>query len=298
MNNLWLIGISFILGIIMRRSGRLPHETSRALGGFIIFVSLPALILLHIHNLEVNKDLLLAAAMPWFLFFLSWALFGTFIKDRRTAGSLILTAGLGNTSFLGIPLITAWFGESGIPAGIMADQLGTFLVLSVPGTYVLVKYSAQGEISASYIIKKIFYFPPFLALTAAFLLRPFAYPEAAESVLKSLGSTLTPLALVTAGFQINIKELKDEIPYLSAGLGWKLLSAPLITAIVWSALIPWDSELYKVTVFEAAMPPMITACILAMEYNLRPSLAAAMMGAGTVISFFTTTGIALLLNLF
>jgi predicted permease len=43
---------------------------------------------------------------------------------------LILTAGLGNTSFLGFPIIEALYGQEGMKTAILVDQPGTFVVLS------------------------------------------------------------------------------------------------------------------------------------------------------------------------
>jgi hypothetical protein len=43
----------------------------------------------------------------------------------------------------------------------------------------------------------------------------------------------------------------------------------------------------RVTVFEAAMGPMITGGIVAMTYGVRPGLAASMLGVGVPVSFLT-----------
>jgi len=43
----------------------------------------------------------------------------------------------------------------------------------------------------------------------------------------------------------------------------------------------------QVTLFEAAMPPMITAAIVASEHDLDPPLANLMVAVGLLLSFFT-----------
>jgi len=45
-----------------------------------------------------------------------------------------------------------------------------------------------------------------------------------------------------------------------------------------------------VTLFDAAMPPMITAAIIASEHDLDPELATLMVAVGLVISFVTLSG--------
>ena len=45
MNNYLMLGACFLLGIVLRRSGRLPDNAAIALNGFLVHISLPALIL-------------------------------------------------------------------------------------------------------------------------------------------------------------------------------------------------------------------------------------------------------------
>ena len=45
--------------------------------------------------------------------------------------------------------------------------------------------------------------------------------------------------------------------------------------------------MFKVTVLETAMAPMITGSIVAISNNLEPKLASLMVGVGIPLSFFT-----------
>ncbi|MGC9373288.1 MAG: hypothetical protein ACP5DY_08235, partial [Thermovirgaceae bacterium] len=68
MSNMALLFVCFILGIALRRTGRLPEATPRVLNAYIINMALPALALLHIHDLEISAALAYPAAMAWVLF--------------------------------------------------------------------------------------------------------------------------------------------------------------------------------------------------------------------------------------
>jgi predicted permease len=46
----------------------------------------------------------------------------------------------------------------------------------------------------------------------------------------------------------------------------------------------------QVTLFEAAMAPMITAGIIAVDHDLNPSLVTLMLGIGIPLSFLTLPG--------
>jgi predicted permease len=290
MTNIILLAICLLAGIGLRKTGRFPATTPAALNGFIIHISLPALAVLHIHNLKLDGSLALTAAMAWLLFAGAWGLFGLAGRlgkiERNTAGALILVAGLGNTSFVGLPMIEAYFGREHLGIGIVADQLGSFMVLSTLGILVATLYSS-GSVSPRQMTRKVLMFPPFQALVLALLLKPVPFPAEAVAILEKLGSTLTPLALVSVGFQLQFGGLKALARPLSAGLGYKLLLGPALIFLLYVTLLGASGTTTAVTIFEAAMAPMITAGIIAIDHKLHPQLVGMLVGIGIPLSFVT-----------
>ncbi len=290
MTNIILLAICLLAGIVLRKTGRFPATTPAALNGFIIHISLPALTILHIHNLAMDSSLLLTAGMAWLLFGTAWVIFGfagKFFKlDRGTTGALILVAGLGNTSFVGLPMIEAYFSKEYLGVGIIADQLGSFMVLSTLGILVASLYSS-GEATPRQMVLKVLLFPPFQALILALLLRPVPFPEWSVQILQKLGSTLTPLALVSVGFQLQFFGIRQELKPLAAGLTYKLLFGPALIFLLYSSMLGASGTVVQVTIFEAAMAPMITAGIIAIDHDLRPQLVGMLVGIGIPLSFIT-----------
>lgn len=290
MANIILLAICLLAGIVLRKTGRFPAATPAALNGFIIHISLPALTILHIHDLAIDSSLLLTAGMAWLLFGSAWLLFGfagkLFALDRETTGALILVAGLGNTSFVGLPMIEAYFGKEYLGVGIIADQLGSFMVLSTLGILVAALYSS-GKVTPRQMARKILLFPPFQALILALLLRPVAFPDWSVLILQKLGSTLTPLALVSVGFQLQFEGMRLALKPLLAGLTYKLLLGPALIYLLYVSIIGATGTVIQITIFEAAMAPMITAGIIAIDHNLRPQLVGMLIGIGIPLSFVT-----------
>ena len=290
MSNIILLAVCLLAGIGLKRTGRFPASTPASLNGFIIHISLPALAVLHIHALSIDSSLLLTAGMAWLLFGCSWLIFGGAGKllklDRATTGALILVAGLGNTSFVGLPMIEAYFGKEFLGIGIIADQLGSFMVLSTLGILAATHYSS-GDVSPRQMTRKILLFPPFQALILALLLRPVSFPEWSVQILQKLGSTLTPLALVSVGFQLHFGGIRQELRPLAAGLAYKLILGPALIFLLYSSIIGATGSVIQVTIFEAAMAPMITAGIIAIDHNLRPQLVGMLVGIGIPLSFVT-----------
>lgn len=290
MSNIILLAVCLLAGIGLKQTGRFPSATPAALNGFIIHISLPALTILHIHSLKIDGSLLLTAAMAWLLFGFAWLIFGAagrvFKLDRETIGALVLVAGLGNTSFVGLPMIEAYFGKEQLGIGIIADQLGSFMVLSTLGIMAATLYSS-GSVTPRQMARKIFMFPPFQALILAFMLRPLAFPEWTVTVLQKMGSTLTPLALVSVGFQLQFGGMGQMVKPLSAGLVYKLLLGPIIIFVLYNTVLGAAGTVIQVTIFEAAMAPMITAGIIAIDHELRPQLVGMLVGIGIPLSFVT-----------
>jgi hypothetical protein len=290
MPNLVLLIACFLLGMLMRRLGRLPDATPSVLNAFIIHVSLPALTLLYVHELPIDRSLAYPTAMAWVLFALGFVFFVALGRavgwSRSTTGGLILVGSLANTSFLGLPMIETFYGKEHLGLGILIDQLGTYMVLSTLGILIAVTYAA-GDASAAAIAKKILRFPPFQAVLLALALKPLEYPEALEVVLGKLGATLAPLALVSVGYQLRLAELRGRLPALSAGLAFKLVMGPALIMALFAGALGATGPTIQVTVFEAAMAPQIGASIVALEHKLDPPLVTLMVGIGIPLSFLT-----------
>lgn len=293
MNNLLLLIFCFIAGMLLRRSGRMPDNAPATLNSFIIHVSLPALTLLYIHELQLSGDVLLVAAMAWLVFALSAGFFwlvGRWLDlPRATVGALMLTGGLGNTSFFGLPMVEAFYGKQALATAIIVDQLGSFLVLSILGITVAGIYSS-GRPASGEIVRRIVSFPPFISLVIALLLIPIEYAGWFSALLQRIGDTLAPLALLSVGLQLRLGHVAAHKRNLAIGLCFKLLLAPLAIYLLYVQLFDMRGQAIQVTLFEAAMPPMITAAIIAAEHDLDPQLANLMVAAGLLISFVTLTG--------
>jgi malate permease and related proteins len=290
MDNIAMLFVCLAIGMAMRKFNRVPDNAHTTINAFIINVALPALVLQQIHSVKLDPALVYAVLMPWLLFAASAALF--WIVGRRlnlpptTTGALAVVGGLGNTSFIGLPMIESFYGPSGMPTGILIDQLGTYLVLSTVGI-VLICFYSEGAITRSDIVRRIVTFPPLIALIVAVALIPVSYPPLVASVLARLGGTLAPLALVSVGLQLRLGELSGNRGLLAMGLGYKLVLAPLLILALYAGLIGLRGQTTEVTLFEAAMPPQLGGSIVAIQYGLDAKLISLMVGVGTVAAFLT-----------
>jgi malate permease and related proteins len=287
-----LLGVCLVLGVLGRRSGRFPQQTPLVINSFILAVALPALVLRVVHRLEFRPGLLAAAVSPWIVFLVavaSFRLLGPRLGlGRASVAALVLTAGLSNTAFVGLPMAEALLGREGLAVAVVVDQLGSFLVLATLAT-VFAERAASGEepLRPFVLARKVVLFPPFIALLVALVLRPWAFPGWVEEMLERLGSTLTPLALFSVGFQLQLGGVRARAGALALGLGYKLVLAPALVVLgLW--MVPGVAPIVReATLLQNAMAPMVSGAILASEHKLDPELAALMVGFGIPLSFLT-----------
>lgn len=279
-----------LLGLAFRRWSLMPEGTPAVLNAWMLRVALPALVLEQIPRLHLGGGLLVLVLAPW-LVIGGAALFipmlgRRFGWDRGTVGALVITCGLGNTAFVGLPMIDALLGKEALGYAVMADQIGTFLALATAGI-ALAAYYSGGRITTIAIALRVLRFPPFVALLCAIAVRVLGgWPPVIEPVLHRLGDTLTPLALFSVGLQFHLGQWSQQRRPMMIGLGWKLAVAPLL---VWALGLLTGAQGYplNVSVLQAAMAPMITAGVLAVDHRLNPPLANLTLSIGTLLSFVT-----------
>jgi predicted permease len=291
MSNFVIILVSLALGYTLRRTKFAPENLPNLLNKIVIYIALPAMILLQIPKLTLSLDDAIPIMIAWTVMTISallvWIIARIFTFSREITGALLLVTPLGNTSFLGIPIIEMYYGQEGLPYLLLYDQFGTFLALSFYGTFIVSFYAHGSVFNARTVLKKLFTFPPFIFLLIAFALHGVTYSASITMLLSALAATIPPLAITAVGLQLQLKLPKHELPHFSLSLIIKLLLAPVI-ALGMSRFFGWNDAASNIAIMEAAMPSMITAGAMASMAGLAPRLSSAIVGYGILISLLTT----------
>ena len=182
-------------------------------------------------------------------------------------------------------MVRAFFGETGIPHLILYDQLGTMLIFASYGAVILSLYSGERS-NVPAIIKRALLFPPTTALLIGLALRNWSYPQVVVNTLEDLGGALTALVMTAIGFQMTLRLKPTTLGPLGTGLAIKLIVAPLV-AFLGCRLFGINSFAADIAIFEAGMPPMVTASALAAAAGMGVELAVALAGLGIVLAFVT-----------
>jgi len=285
-----LILAMLALGMGFARLKVLPANAAETLNLVVLYVCLPAAVLIYVPRLHVDVSLAGVIATPWLLAaatVLLVALASRLFEFRRDEHAvLLLCVALGNTSFIGYPMVRALLGEQALPYAVVYDQFGTFVLLSTFGLYVLAKYAGDETPTLKQILQRILKFPPVWALVLGLTVMPEQPPQWIASALQKLADALLPLVMLAVGLSIQLKLPRDEVKPLAAGLLLKLVVMPAI-ALSLALLFGMREAMLQVNVLESAMPTMITAGALAIAHNLAPRLAAALVGYGILLSLIT-----------
>ena len=293
MINFALIFLCISTGVIFSKRKLLPADAHKSLNAWVLYVALPAFSLRFVPEIEWSSQLFLPALTPIAVWCGAWVFVRIYDRKKQlSAGSrtaLLITCGLGNTAFIGFPMIAAYYGESEIRHAIVVDQI-TFILFATVGVITILRTSAGQSKNAErlFVIKKIFRFPPFLACLAALTVPRLIDISFVNPLLEKLVATMSPMALFSIGLQLKLGAVREERKLLTAGLCYKLLLAPGL-ALALALFLHSTGNMAKISIFEAGMSSHITASLMASQHNLHPKYCSLVVGMGIILGFVTST---------
>lgn len=292
MENFILIVLCISAGYFLRYFKIAPEGAHKGLNIWLLYIALPAVSLKYIPKIHVSWEILFPMASTILVWAGSYAfvtLYARYKKYRpRTSSTLELACGYSNTSFLGFPLITAFFGEKYLSIAVLCDQV-LFVLLSTAGIITATRGSGSKQnITLKFVFKKLFTFPPFIGCLAAVVLPQLLDLAPAEPLLDKITPTVAPIALFSVGLQLSFKGWVKQRGQLSMALLYKLILAPALVMLI-ALLFGVMGYTARISVFEASMPTFLTASVLAEQFRLNTKLINLIIGigivAGIVISF-------------
>ena len=286
----FLIVLMLVLGKLCAKARLFPDNAAEVLNQFAMYVCLPAAVLRYGSKLEIGPEILSIAAVPWGLGAIAVALVLALRRSlgwsREVCAVLLLCVPLGNTSYLGYPLVQAMRGEEALPYAVIYDQFGAFMILSTFGLIVLAHFSGEDRPTPRRILRRILSFPAFISLVIALTIFPAQPPSAIDGILQRLSDALLPIAAMAVGLQVKLRLPRETLAPLGTGLAMKLVLLPAL-ALLWAKLAGMPPLIADTVVLETAMPTMITAGALAISHRLAPAFAAALVGYSLLFSMIT-----------
>jgi malate permease and related proteins len=313
-----------LLGAALRRFGLLKTENIPVLNALVVNVTLPALVI---------RSLASAPAVPPATLWLPLAVtvaelatvtaayaVGRSLRLPRTqVGALMLSAGFGNTGFLGYPITLALFPPL-FTVAVLVDQIGMSVPLYMSAPLIGGAFggtngsdSPGDNGTARRDAAAFFRSPIFLSMVIGGAIRVIPWPDALrESVpahevcgivnqcLVYLGQGTVPLILLAMGAALRPSAFRKPEPAsgsadtrsagrgdvflpLAAVTGLKLVVMPMVMWL-FLRLVGVRGDMLTVGVMLSAMPTAVMSSVLTRHYKMDANFAVAAVFITTVLT--------------
>lgn len=289
----------FAVGLILQRIAPTARHLVPLLDHAVISVLVPALIIAKLPNLSMGADIVVPVAAAWASLALAAAVIiaasRRYSWNRSTVGALLLVTPLGNTTFLGLAMVSSLLGSAELARAVAFDQMGTGLGLAVYGS-VIAAHWGHGEGGWRPVLGRLLRFPPFLAVLVSFAARLAEVPDGIEDALDGAGRLVAPVAMFALGLRFRVAVTTHARQAAVWCLSTKMVVLPL--AVLAAAIVAGgrDDPAWRASVLEAGMPPMVTAGVVAARAGLDEELASTVVGVGLVIALVTIPLLAIILG--
>lgn len=295
-----ILALVFV-GIALRRFGVLERDDSRVLNGVIIYAALPALIFTVVVKAPLSVELLRVVALAWAVTLLglavAWGLARLLRLPRAVAGGFIIAAAIGNTGYIGYPVVRALLGEQWLPPAIFYDVFGSVSVMLVFGIMIAARYGEHDEGPVN-IFKEFITFPAVVAVLVALAFRLVPWPQAVWTTVTDwtgfAGTIAAPLIMVSLGVSLDFRAFRGASASLAGLTAIKLVLLPAL--VVALAGVFGAGASVRMAALEAGMPTALLAFIVSQRFKLDKEYVAAATLTTTVCCMVTIPLLMLLIR--
>jgi malate permease and related proteins len=284
-----LVSVGFFLGL------KLPATVPTRLGQFLFWVGVPLSIVTFLQKADLSGQIWIAPLIAHLAIllgaFLAWigvkwqALFAKTIPQQATQASMILAAMVGNTGYLGYPVILTVVDTQYFAWALFYDLLGTTLGAYGLGVVLAARFSTTVQNSRE-IFKVILINPALWSFGFGLLLRQVTIPASIGLILEILAWTAVASSLLLIGMRLSKLNSWHSLPHAGFGLGIKMLVVPLILGST-LPLFGITGAAARVIVLQMAMPPAFATLIIAETFNLDRNLAVTALAVGAMVLLVT-----------
>jgi malate permease and related proteins len=270
--------------------GKRLQIDARSLGRVVFYVFSPVLIF----NLLLQNHLKMAEALGVIVLTicviatmgLITYLLGTLFKlERPVMTSVLITTMFANTGNYGLPLVAFAFG------GQALSYAGIYFVTTTLLFYTVgVLIASLGHMSLKDALLGLFKIPTLYAVLLAVLMNGLhiTLPDPVARAVQLAADGTIPLMLTLLGIELSRVQLTGNMRAMQLSVPLRLIVAPAI-ALILAALLGINNSARQGSVTQAAMPSMVSATVLATEYQLDSRLITAIIFISTLLSPLTLT---------
>src|SRR5699024_5898159 len=125
MINFILIEFCIMAGMLFRRADLIPKNAHKSITIWVLYIALSAVSFKYIPQIEWSTEMLFPVLSTILVWIGSWVYIEFYSRykkySQRSRSTLELASGYGNTSFIGFPLIMAYFSEQNLSIAVICD---------------------------------------------------------------------------------------------------------------------------------------------------------------------------------
>ena len=288
--------LMILIGFILKEKSFLKQSDREILSDIVLYIALPSMIFINLHNARISHDMLLLPIAGLVLSFLLLIIAYLYCRIRKyskkTTWTIMIAASLMNTGFIGFPVAFGVYGSEGFLNAIFFDLSTSLLIIA----YGIILSGKTGK-SKKETVKKSLSFIPIWAVVFALIFNALgiSLPYVADTILDYFAQATIPLIMICVGLSLDFKNIKDNLTDSIAVSFIKLIMSPLIISILLS-LANIKGMAFNVGVLEAGMSTAMSALVLSIAYDLDSNLMGSVIFSDVVLSVFSLTAIITLLG--
>lgn len=283
LNQIFVLFGLIIVGYITNKSGILDEVANARLSSLLLKVALPATILNSaFSNENINKSVILNVTLVAIGIYIAIPFISKLIaKAMHLDKTYQLMLNYSNLGFMGFPIISSVYGEKNV---IYAAIFMMVFNVHIFTAGVILLQGKTGNMKD--MIKKLCS-PGIISALLAFVIviLGFSVPTSISSLIGSLGSITTPLAMIVIGSQLAqvdlLKSLMNRQMYFMSFL--KLIIYPLAVYIA-VKLVTGHGIIAEVSAILIGLPVAGNVTMLCSEYGGDTALAAEGTCISTILS--------------
>ena len=269
-----------------------------ALGKFLFWVGVPLSIIGFIRRADLSGNLYLAPLVAWVAIFLGllfsrlWIALRGLTWPRPTQGSFSLASMLGNTGYIGYPvvLLLPQLGVDMFGWALFYDALGTLLGSYGFGAILASEFSGRAPVGQpphwpsrlSPVLKN----PIIWAFGIGMLLKLATLPSWLDQLLYRFAWLIVMLSLVLIGLRIQQLSSWQHMPPALVAVSIKMLVLPLIIG-AGLTLFGVAGAPRLVLILQAGMPCAFSNLVLAEAYGLDRDLSVTCVALSSIALLLT-----------
>jgi len=282
------------LGFGAARRGFFPPQATAALTKFVFYFALSAMLLRFSSRLDLaavyDTNLVLAYLAGTTAVYLLG--FGVALVRRRGLEEAAVEgqcAAIGNTGFLGVPMLTTIFGEAAIGPVMLALAVDLIVFSSLIVIVITARRDGRVRLATLRTVAKGLVANPMIvsiAIGLGWSSTGWTMPQPVDATFALLGAAATPGALFAIG--ASLADRSAERLSVAAWLGFaKLVLHPGAVALAALVLIPVEPFAAGMLICVAAMPVAGNVYMLAAHYGVAPQRASSAIFVSTLAAVVT-----------